>query len=113
MNQDFCIMASNIMADARVDLWRLVDAPTDMNALLVRMHGGVTSDVRPQADISAALTAYLGPSLPVSISYGPAGSGSSGGAALAVSVQFPPNNQLSATVVTLPTSLRSGPSCNC
>ena len=58
-----------------------------------------------QADISAALTAYLGPNLPVSISYGPASSGNSGGPALAVSVQFPPNNQLSAMV--------TSPLCRC
>ena len=57
--------------------------------------------LRSQAEISAALTTCLGSNLPVSISYGPASTGNSGGAALAVSMQFPPNNQLSATVPSL------------
>ena len=48
-----------------------------------------------QSDLSAALTAYIG-NIPVSISYAPATA--SVGVAFSVSIQFPPNNQISAQV---------------
>jgi hypothetical protein len=48
-----------------------------------------------QADVSAALTQYMG-SIPVQITYTPASAGSE--TAFTVSVQLPPNNQLSAQV---------------
>ena len=48
-----------------------------------------------QSGLSAALTAYIG-YIPVSISYAPATA--STGTAFLVSIQFPPNNQVSAQV---------------
>lgn len=46
-----------------------------------------------QSDLSGALTAYIG-SIPVVITYAPATA--AGAVAFNTSVQFPPNNQLSA-----------------
>lgn len=48
-----------------------------------------------QSDLLAALTAYIG-STPVSITYAPASAPA--GVAFNTSVQFPPNNQISAQV---------------
>ncbi len=46
-----------------------------------------------QSDLSAALTAFIG-STPVAITYAPASAAT--GVAFTTTVQFPPNNQLSA-----------------
>lgn len=59
----------------------------------VKLTGSV---VAMQADVSAALTAHIGSSTPVQISFSPAPADK--GVAFLVSVQFPPNNQLSSTV---------------
>ena len=49
-----------------------------------------------QAGVTSALTAYLGPYLPISASYAPIGAAA--GVALAATVTFPPNNQLAKSV---------------
>ena len=49
-----------------------------------------------QAGVTDALTAYLGPYLPITPVYTPLSAGS--GVALAASVTFPPNNQLAKSV---------------
>ena len=54
-----------------------------------------------QSDLSAALTAYIG-STPVSITYAPASAPA--GVAFNTSVQFPPNNQISAQVSAAPSA---------
>ncbi len=54
---------------------------------------GSISLMHVQSDLSAALTAYIG-SIPVAITYTPANAAA--GVAFNTSVQFPPNNQLSA-----------------
>ena len=50
-----------------------------------------------QADLSGALTAYIG-IIPIAITYAPANAAA--GVAFDTSVQFPPNNQLSAQAST-------------
>ena len=58
--------------------------------------------MRVQSDLSAALTAYIG-SIPVAITYTSANAAA--GVAFNTSVQFPPNNQLSAQASRAPPTL--------
>ncbi|BDA51146.1 hypothetical protein COCOBI_18-0210 [Coccomyxa sp. Obi] len=61
-----------------------------------RFHSHPVACFELEADVSTALTAHIGSSTPVQISFSPAAA--TKGVAFTVSMHFPPNNQLSSTV---------------